>query len=536
MDRFKFCSRSFSPRHPNNTAGTSRRIMLMGGSSICLVSEIALAAAEEADVVLLMDPDYIQHSELFWHCLTRLLSSEVKIWWKNITNHSQVDRAVASNFTDLVFITPRLSIESSSEISLNAVRTKLDHLITLLEAVRKFSPNTNFMLISNFSTAWRPGSNNKSPEKFDIWSYAFCHTVALYQRLEGLRVQLLLLGEVCHFGQSGESFHLCWHMSDVVELVLQVLFKDSDCSITNALSLSPNCTVTSVSFSNFDPQIHRFTMNSCISKERIAKNVTTKKEVPSRIYSVDANGDYIFTTYLTGSVDPQRNQALRPDQFQYLREWYRSVLQLNLRAVIFYDVLSTQFIQRIIHNTERVQFVKIKSLSGRTTNDARYYEYLHYLQLHPEIRRVFLTDISDVTFQRNPFELMSALGTHGDMLYVGTDIDFFPTLQSQPWIYECLVKCFGEWQVQFGRVKEISQMQTVYNAGVIGGTRTILLSALIRITQVLNGTPSEYNCNMPAVNYAIHRWFTDVVFTGFPLTSRFLQFQASPKGVYIIHK
>lgn len=63
-----------------------------------------------------------------------------------------------------------------------------------------------------------------------------------------------------------------------------------------------------------------------------------------------------------------------------------------------------------------------------------------------------------------------------------------------------------------------------------------MMAALTRITEYLDAAPSELNCNMPAVNYAVHKYLFQQVFTGFPLTSRFLRRQASPRGVYIVHK
>eukprot|EP00054_Salpingoeca_dolichothecata_P027355 m.200213 g.200213 ORF g.200213 m.200213 type:complete len:115 (+) comp25938_c0_seq6:1687-2031(+) len=72
--------------------------------------------------------------------------------------------------------------------------------------------------------------------------------------------------------------------------------------------------------------------------------------------------------------------------------------------------------------------------------------------------------------------------------------------------------------------------------GVLGGARATMLQVLQTITSILDQTPSEQNCNMAVVNFALHKYFDDRLFTGFPLTSHFLRRQQSPKGVYIVHK
>ena len=168
------------------------------------------------------------------------------------------------------------------------------------------------------------------------------------------------------------------------------------------------------------------------------------------------------------------------------------------------------------------------SLRGRSTNDARFFAYLSFLLSHPDIQQAVLTDISDVRFERDPFELMQVLG---DWLYVGTDIDIFPSLQSMPWLHHRLRSCFDG-----SLFRSLLQLDTVYNAGVMGGSRHKLLAALALVTSYLDSAPHHLNCNMAAMNVAVHKHLFDHVFTGFPLTSRFLRHQEAPCGVYIVHK
>lgn len=240
--------------------------------------------------------------------------------------------------------------------------------------------------------------------------------------------------------------------------------------------------------------------------------------------------DVIFTSFFTSKSDPQRKKRVKPNKFEYMKTWYWSLRDRLMRGVVFHDGLDDTFINKV--SDEHIIF-QLVSLAGRSTNDARFYAYLRYLQDHPSIQRVILTDISDVKFQKSPFDLMDILG---DMLYIGTDIDLFPNMASMGWLTTRLHKCFGRASVTYGEIASVLKLNMVYNAGVIGGTRSLMMEFLQRLTAVLNRTPRTVNCNMPAVNYVVHKYFDSRVFTGFPLTSRFMKRQGAPKGIYIVHK
>ena len=174
----------------------------------------------------------------------------------------------------------------------------------------------------------------------------------------------------------------------------------------------------------------------------------------------------------------KRQVLLLNDNFEYMKTWYFSLEKTRLKAVIFHDGLSHKFQDKF--KPDVLKF-KLTSLRNRTTNDARFYAYLRYLHEHPNIDRVLLTDISDVEFIQNPFHLMDILGDH---LYIGRDIDIFPNMQSMGWLTKRLGQCFSD---NADRMKELSilkKLEFVYNAGVIGGTRTLVLQFLTHVTDV----------------------------------------------------
>ena len=240
--------------------------------------------------------------------------------------------------------------------------------------------------------------------------------------------------------------------------------------------------------------------------------------------------DYIFTSYFTSAMDPQRDRHIKPDDIDYMKILYFSLTENKLKAIIFHDELTQKF--RVSFHDIYVSF-ELVSLNKRSTNDARFYSYLYYLQNNVDIRRVLITDIADVDFRRNPFELMTHLG---NKLYIGTDISVFANMAAMPWFKKRMKECFGHNQDIVKQFIKLSKRIKVYNAGIIGGYRSTMLRFLEKVCDLLNISPSEINCNMAAVNIVAHAYFDDVIFTGFPLTSRFWTRQRNPKGVYIIHK
>ena len=101
-----------------------------------------------------------------------------------------------------------------------------------------------------------------------------------------------------------------------------------------------------------------------------------------------------------------------------------------------------------------------------------------------------------------------------------------------------MIDCYGKGPVDEpeGGIRKLKYRSNVYNAGVLGGFMPTMIMLLTRITSNLDTTPEEKNCNMAAVNLVIHTWYDHVVFTGYPLNSRFFRKEKNPPGVYILHK
>jgi hypothetical protein len=252
---------------------------------------------------------------------------------------------------------------------------------------------------------------------------------------------------------------------------------------------------------------------------------------------VPVSGPVILTVYFASKEDPQRTDApRRGSRVSYLGAWFESVVRLQLSAVVLHDHLSEDLTKRLEESDpkRRVHFVRVK-LGDRSTNDARFVLFRELLEENRDITHALITDISDVVLLRNPFELMDMLDQRFS-LFVGSDIAFFENMGAIGWLQPRLHGCFGDERLATGDVSQVMELSHVYNAGVIGGRRSAMLAFLQAVEAVLSPLPPAKNCNMPVVNYVLHRYFHGRTFTGFPLNSPFMLYHQRPAGVYIVHK
>ena len=231
--------------------------------------------------------------------------------------------------------------------------------------------------------------------------------------------------------------------------------------------------------------------------------------------------DYIFTTYFTKNRNFSQHDCskggCKPNNFQVMKNWYESVWRLQLNAVIFHNELSCGFMNK--YETKNIKFVRYNEFNRPSYNDERFYCYINYLKEHKNINRVFCTDMFDVVFYKNPFELMN--DKHD--LYLGSESS--PSLT---------------WMKRKAKEINLPQPKTksgeiYYNAGIIGGTRKNILKLFGMIVKQLKDISPRFNANMPVYNYCLHNLFKGKYFTGYPLHNKFKSNKVTD-GVYIKHK
>eukprot|EP00123_Amoebidium_parasiticum_P012801 comp21587_c1_seq1/m.30182 comp21587_c1_seq1/g.30182 ORF comp21587_c1_seq1/g.30182 comp21587_c1_seq1/m.30182 type:complete len:660 (-) comp21587_c1_seq1:187-2166(-) len=240
-----------------------------------------------------------------------------------------------------------------------------------------------------------------------------------------------------------------------------------------------------------------------------------------------AGRSVVFSCYFSRKIDPQRGTHVQTNAFEYMEKWFRSIERLDLEAVIFHDGLSKKFIAE--HGTEKIKFHRVE-LGTRSTNDERFFFYRDYLSENPDIKAVIMTDISDVVFRMDPFELIMVMG---DYVYAGRD--YGSSMSGNGWLTPreklCFKAGFDPETVEYVRRKS-----QVYNAGIVGGYTDTIMEFLDHMDHYLHLCPVVQNCNMPVYNFVLHHYFDEKIYTGFPLNSRFFMKEEDPLGVYLIHK
>lgn len=285
-------------------------------------------------------------------------------------------------------------------------------------------------------------------------------------------------------------------------------------------------------YSEFRLNYYRTHTNEFVS-DRWIENI--KDEYHNKFENV------VLTCYFNQKMDPQWNVQRQTDDYQYIKPWYDSMKKTNMHGIIFYDNLSENFIKK--YETDKIFFKKCK-YGKFSLNDERFILYFLYLKQNP-YKQVFMTDVSDVTINKNPFLLIS----NPEKLYVGSDEP--KLLKDSTWcqnkantLFTAISKKYKGIDAMFSKFIKMP----CYNAGVIGGYHNMVLFLLESMTHIFYMINNDNNNNMMVLNFVIYmRMLYDYKFDiqinrstthimcGYPLTSEFKKYQTNSRA-YILHK
>eukprot|EP00854_Cymbomonas_tetramitiformis_P014404 gene14404-17034_t len=212
----------------------------------------------------------------------------------------------------------------------------------------------------------------------------------------------------------------------------------------------------------------------------------------------------LLGAFLTNKPDPQRSGKKHSSSpFQYIRNWYESVVALNLHATVLHDGLPEEFIRNC--TTSRITFVKVPAdATPLSPTDERFVLYLLYLLRNPHAF-VLLTDLSDVVLGKDPTELFVRDRRSFD-LWVGSEEYQGGALkvQESKWLRDSYRKCYGkaarDWDDGI-----------MYNNGVVGGGYDHVIGLLEEVACELVGMQrargvGAVNCDMTAFNHVLLRF------------------------------
>ena len=375
----------------------------------------------------------------------------------------------------------------------------LKNFIRLLELISRKYPLVRLSFISV------PRQSNLSFQS--AWLKTFEVSLTAYQQLYSLKAAIIRFEGAYGPWQNKDNLDSCWYINDIVGILEHTLKNDSDCIEVDLVSSS--------SLTKDPARLETLTLTN--QWEANYSNFLQKQE------------NYVMSTYFTSVKNPQTSFTFLKNGYRFVQQWFESIIRIGVRAVIFHDGLTEDLQNRMKNLYSHVHFQKIDvGLKERSPNDYRFYLYHQYLSSHPEIQNIVFTDIRDVIFLNDPFEVMRVIG---DYIFMGVSRTFYENTWCNGWVHQLLKWCHSK-----DSESKWVKLHPFYNAGVIGGTRHAMLNFMTKMIQYLDGTPHKHNCNMATITLVTHKHFYENSFSGYPFQSAFKLNLTGPQGLAIKHK
>ena len=205
-------------------------------------------------------------------------------------------------------------------------------------------------------------------------------------------------------------------------------------------------------------------------------------------------------------------------KFNLIRNWYNSIIENKLNAIVFHDNLDEGFIEK--YSNDNVEFKKHEPKHRKSFNDERFFCYREFLRKNNNVENIFATDAFDVVFHGSPFALINK---DADLL-VGSEPIRGGSFGGEAWINMKLAECGYKNR----------RIKTAFNAGIIGGKKEKVLSFFNLLCKELSSMNDDLNANAPCLNFLLNFSYTGKVLTGKPLHNTFGSFK--DEGCIIQHK
>jgi hypothetical protein len=241
----------------------------------------------------------------------------------------------------------------------------------------------------------------------------------------------------------------------------------------------------------------------------------------------------ICASLFTGNYDVNRNELLADDDFETIRKWYQSIINLGLKGIIFHNNFSEATVKT--YQNKNIQFVKVAFETVLNANVYRYIIYQNIFKAYAdELKSVFITDIADVEVIQNPF-IQPLFLEHPDSLFCGDELEILDNewMNNHNTHLRNSIDGFADYEIE-------NKNQTLLNCGIIGGsidTMLNLTSKLANIHQTItinNQTP--YTLDMGAFNYIARTKFSDKLIHGAPVNTHFKKYEEVRVDCWFRHK
>ena len=204
-----------------------------------------------------------------------------------------------------------------------------------------------------------------------------------------------------------------------------------------------------------------------------------------------------------------------------------SALAYNLSVVLIHHIVKQSVLDTIMKASPNVELAKYQPPNMQQAHNQRFYVLYDYLLNHPEINYFIVNDIRDTETVQDPMKIMSAIG---DYFFAAPDIPFYNEIGIFFWLKRYFKNCFPN----FKNKEELFSTHGVFNSGVIGGTRHVMLTILSRIMLLLEVARPGL-CDMVSQQIVFHMYYNRVVCT-YPIFGGYLLGMPGPYGMAMKHK
>lgn len=240
----------------------------------------------------------------------------------------------------------------------------------------------------------------------------------------------------------------------------------------------------------------------------------------------------ILGVYYTDQIDVQRKSFTKSNDYEYIKPWYESIHNLNLKGILFHDKsCDVNFIDK--YQSENVKFYENKNeeLKNISFYLHRFLTFKYFLS-NNIFDNVFMTDVSDVTFKKNPFDLIEKNKIIiGCEQYKNGNKIITKDLNWAKKMFPKLYESYPYWDGVF------------LNCGIVGGTYSVVFEFLeiyerecFSLLKNKKQTMSKFNHDMTVCNMLVHKYFSDRYVTGMPIHTIFKKYDIENDVAFIVHK
>ena len=215
---------------------------------------------------------------------------------------------------------------------------------------------------------------------------------------------------------------------------------------------------------------------------------------------MNSNNFRCLSAYLCIDKDYHKDIKISKNNYDYIKEYYESILKHNLDATIIVDDMSINFMKKF--TTDKINFYNVKPKNNKMLiHDERFYYFLKMVKYYKNTEYFLISDISDVIIINNPEKILCL---SKDKLYVCKENE---NIDLNKWFSNYLDK------INFYKYyKSLFNNKLLLNCGGIFGHRTLIIKLLKRMIIIMRKIYSENkNLEIPldmfVFNYIIYKCF-----------------------------